>query len=150
MACSQRYQINAPQVIGEVIDGEAIIVNLDSGAYYSVRDTGAELWQALEQGASPEQIITHWVASYDAAPSAIAASVQALLEEFVQEQLIVPVDRVNVTSVMELTGAARSERLPFSKPTLEKYTDMADLLLLDPIHEVDEQGGWPRPGAGQR
>jgi hypothetical protein len=27
---------------------------------------------------------------------------------------------------------------------LQKYTDMADLLLLDPIHEVDEQG-WPQP-----
>jgi hypothetical protein len=27
-------------------------------------------------------------------------------------------------------------------PLLRKYTDMRDLLLLDPIHDVDEQG-WP-------
>jgi hypothetical protein len=27
-------------------------------------------------------------------------------------------------------------------PVLNKYTDMQDLLLLDPIHEVDERG-WP-------
>jgi hypothetical protein len=26
---------------------------------------------------------------------------------------------------------------------LQKFTDMQDLLLLDPIHEVDESG-WPR------
>jgi len=35
-------------------------------------------------------------------------------------------------------------RPPFVKPILQKYTDMADLLLLDPIHEVGEQG-WPHP-----
>jgi hypothetical protein len=30
----------------------------------------------------------------------------------------------------------------FTAPALEKYNDMQDLLLLDPIHETDEQG-WP-------
>jgi hypothetical protein len=30
----------------------------------------------------------------------------------------------------------------FEKPGLQKYSDMQDLLLLDPIHEVDEMG-WP-------
>ena len=34
------------------------------------------------------------------------------------------------------------ERLSFEAPILHKYTDMQDLLLLDPIHEVDE-AGWP-------
>jgi hypothetical protein len=28
-------------------------------------------------------------------------------------------------------------------PKLEKYTDMEDLLLLDPIHDVQEVG-WPQ------
>jgi hypothetical protein len=32
----------------------------------------------------------------------------------------------------------------FSRPILTKYTDMKELLLLDPIHEVDETG-WPNP-----
>jgi hypothetical protein len=30
----------------------------------------------------------------------------------------------------------------FQPPTLRKYTDMQDLLLIDPIHEVDDLG-WP-------
>ena len=30
----------------------------------------------------------------------------------------------------------------FTNPVLEKFTDMAELLLLDPIHEVDDSG-WP-------
>jgi hypothetical protein len=35
--------------------------------------------------------------------------------------------------------------LAFTQPVLEVYTDMQDLLLLDPIHEVDEEAGWPSP-----
>ncbi len=31
----------------------------------------------------------------------------------------------------------------FCLPIIEKYTDLEELLLLDPIHEVDESG-WPK------
>jgi hypothetical protein len=27
---------------------------------------------------------------------------------------------------------------------LQKYTDMESLLLADPIHDVDEEAGWPQ------
>ncbi len=32
--------------------------------------------------------------------------------------------------------------VPYAPPALETYTDMQELLLLDPIHDVDETG-WP-------
>ncbi len=32
------------------------------------------------------------------------------------------------------------------KPRLETYSDMQDLILLDPVHEVDERG-WPHAQA---
>ena len=32
----------------------------------------------------------------------------------------------------------------FYEPLLECYTDMQDLLLFDPIHDVDTQVGWPK------
>jgi hypothetical protein len=32
---------------------------------------------------------------------------------------------------------------PFATPVLEKYTDMEAMLLVDPIHEVNE-AGWPQ------
>ena len=30
----------------------------------------------------------------------------------------------------------------FTTPTLEIFSDMQDILLLDPVHDVDERG-WP-------
>ena len=37
--------------------------------------------------------------------------------------------------------------LPFSAPTLEAYRDLQSLFLLDPVHEVGEEG-WPSPASG--
>ena len=31
----------------------------------------------------------------------------------------------------------------YEPPTLKKYDDMADLLLVDPIHDVAAETGWP-------
>jgi len=28
---------------------------------------------------------------------------------------------------------------------VEAHTDMADLILLDPVHDVDAEHGWPAP-----
>jgi hypothetical protein len=40
--------------------------------------------------------------------------------------------------------ATAGEPAAFEPPLLEKFTDMEDLLLLDPVHEVDGRG-WPHP-----
>ena len=40
MQNNQRFKMNIPQVIGEVIEGEAVIVSLETGAYYSLQGTG--------------------------------------------------------------------------------------------------------------
>ena len=46
----------------------------------------------------------------------------------------------------ELTSWISGTRQPYSPPVLNSYTDMEELLLLDPIHDVD-QAGWPMPKA---
>ncbi|MBN2286366.1 MAG: hypothetical protein JXI43_07950, partial [Tissierellales bacterium] len=34
------------------------------------------------------------------------------------------------------------EKISFKKPVIDKFEDMQEMLLLDPIHEVNDQG-WP-------
>jgi hypothetical protein len=145
MSAETVYRINSPAVIGEVLDGEAIIVNLDSGAYYSLVGAGADVWTAAQSGATLAGLVDLTVARYSGAPAEIAAGVAVLVEELVAEGLLVA-DEVDAGRAVapRATGSPDGDRPPFVKPTLEKYTDMADLLLLDPIHEVDEQG-WPHP-----
>ena len=38
-------------------------------------------------------------------------------------------------------------RVPFEAPSFTTFTDMQDIILLDPVHEVDARG-WPHAPAG--
>lgn len=142
---SVRYQISAPAVIGEVLDGEAIIVNLDSGAYYSLRDAGAVLWSLLHHQPTIAQLIQAICQHYAGDPAEIGASVASLLDQLEAEALVRTVDTPEDEASGTLASDPPSAPPPFAPPVLEKFTDMADLLLLDPIHEVDEAAGWPMP-----
>lgn len=142
MTSIARYRLNSPTVIAEVIEGEAIIVNLDSGAYYSLDGAGAEVWAAAQSGATLAELIGLTAAQYHGTAAETASGIAALVEELVAEGLLVTNSATGED--VAAPAAPNGDRPPFVKPVLQKYTDMADLLLLDPIHEVDEQG-WPHP-----
>lgn len=142
------YTINTPSVIGETLDGESIIVDLDSGAYYSLRGVGAAIWEALEAWPGEEELVRHLCRSYAGNPDEIAEEVRRFLDLLLKERLIRREgERPSGAGALVGTEAEGAARPEFTQPGLEKYTDMADLLLLDPIHEVDKAAGWPTPGA---
>ena len=41
MSYSQVFRINSPTIIHEIIEGEAVIINMEMGHYYSIDQTGA-------------------------------------------------------------------------------------------------------------
>ena len=46
----QAFRINRPNVVGESFEGEVVIVNLDSGCYFSLLGSATTLWLQLESG----------------------------------------------------------------------------------------------------
>jgi hypothetical protein len=136
--------VNRPVVASDVIDGEVVMICFDTGNYYSLGGAGALVWELLQQPTSLAQVATALTGSYDGDAWAIARSVEGLVAELVAEGLVVPAPDSHAQGApSEATAEAASEpRPPFEPPTLQRYTDMQDLLLLDPIHDVDESG-WP-------
>lgn len=141
---SEILKINSPKVVHEIIDGEVVIVHLVKGHYYSLVKTGADIWSGIERGISRELILEEMVSRYDGDPADIANAVNNMIEQLQEEELIaVAQTEESATAAAGATEAkANPEKLSFEPPKLDKYTDMEDLLLLDPIHEVDETG-WP-------
>jgi hypothetical protein len=138
-----QYRVNSPHIISETIQGEVIVIHLETGSYYSLRDSGAEIWNLIEQGARPEDVVEALSARYEGASEEIEASTIRLLEELHAEGLVAPVEAdENGRPVAKAEATPSSKRSAFEPPKLEKFTDMQDLILLDPVHEVDARG-WP-------
>jgi Coenzyme PQQ synthesis protein D (PqqD) len=139
------FRVNSPNVIHETIEGEVILIDLKTGTYYSLREAGAAIWEAIDRGAGLDEIEGALELRYEGSPDEIRDSVRELVGELEREGLIRAEqsndgDRAAGRPALELHGARR----PFEAPSLEKHTDMQDLILLDPVHEVGAQG-WPHP-----
>jgi hypothetical protein len=81
-------------------------------------------------------------AAWDGDAAQIETAVSALLDELLQERLVVLGDDAEAGRGAVGAGATSAVSRSFTPPVLSRYTDMQDLLLLDPIHDVDETG-WP-------
>lgn len=142
---NQRFRVNTPTVTHETIDGEAVIINLDNGNYYSLVELGSFIWGLVEKGASASDVQNLVLQNYQGNASDINRGVQELLAQLQQENLIVPVDGAEAFDLSQVPPSGNSHEKPsFNPPLLHKYSDMQELLLLDPIHDVDE-AGWPKP-----
>lgn len=146
----QAYRINTPTVVSEVFDDEIVVIHLGSGTYYSLNQSGAAIWQGLQQGFDLAALSNWLNTTYATAPDELVQIVPQFINELVQEQLILPLGAdqpSNGQSPHTSTYAAGGAHPPFGRPVLTKFTDMQDLLLLDPIHEVNSSG-WPMKKEG--
>jgi hypothetical protein len=134
------YQANAPKVVYEAFEDETVLINLDSGNYYSFSGSGALIWDRLVAGEPVPSIIEYLGERFPDATD-IPLSVEDFVRELVEENLIVK-DPSGAAKNIKQAKAQIPSLARFEKPVLQKYSDMQDLLLLDPIHEVDEMG-WP-------
>ncbi len=138
---SERFRIG-PEIVHETVDGEVIAIDLDNGSYYSLAGSGPLIWELLAVGASEAELREALAAKFGDV-DAIAGDISALLEQLRESGLIVEAEGEEGVVI----GAAEAgDAETYETPRFERYTDMKDYFLLDPIHEVDT-AGWPRPAA---
>jgi hypothetical protein len=147
MNSNDRLRINTPNIVHETINGETVILNLNNGNYFSLVGVGAQIWEFLESGAPVHDIIERLKRNYKSDGTNVDEVVSNFVSELCQEGLTVP-DTEDINTSFQWPAGKKSPSLnggtqSFTAPILNKYTDMQDLLLLDPIHDADEEAGWP-------
>jgi hypothetical protein len=135
------------EIAAKVMDGEAIIINLSSGVYYSADKAGGRLWALLEAGYSLGEMVDDLVQHYGVDRERATADVQSMLDQVVAENLARVDDTVARGSV-EADLAATGPR-PYEPPLLNVYRDMNDLLALDPPMPGLEDIPWKDPSDEQ-
>ncbi len=133
------FGLNSPHVVQEDVDNEVIIVHLVTGSYYSLTGSGAEIWSLILQGHDNTAVIERIAGGASADHQHVATEIERFLGELQAEGLIVPTQD-NLRSIAQPDSTPSGH---FVSPSLQKYSDMQELLLVDPIHEV-ETTGWPK------
>jgi hypothetical protein len=150
-ALSLRYQVNRSKIIFEAFEDETVLINLDSGNYYSFSGSGAFIWDLISSGCSIGEAIAQLQRRFPDASAEMESCVRDFVGKLSAENLVLERSAGDSAAAESVDRHSTKEGFDakFEKPVLQKYSDMQDLLLLDPIHEVDETG-WPNALPAER
>lgn len=134
MDLTERYMPRSGDVVTEEFDGEFVVLDLASGKYFGLSGSSALVWKGLVAGHSPAALCAELPAD-DPRRDTIAGLTASLVEHglLVTTAAAEPDSPAIAAELAQATG-------PFG---IEMFDDLADLILTDPIHEVDQQAGWP-------
>ena len=132
------WTIDSPNAVSETIDGELVVMNLATGNYFSGQGVGALLWSCFERQWAPEDAMAAVLAVYDVDAERLKADYQRFVDSLREHGLIRPAEAAAAAQPAIPSPA----RMPYATPELILYSDMKDLLMLDPIHDVADEG-WP-------
>ncbi len=118
-----------------------IAINLETGFYYALVGPAADVWTAFDPAGTVAGAVSKLAEGYGVPANALRDDVEGFARRLQDVGLLVPSDEPGAAAVA-LPEVPQSRR--WDTPVLEEYRDMADLVLLDPIHQVDEKG-WPHP-----
>ena len=142
------FTLNSPRAACQIIGQEAILIHFERGHYFSAAGSGVWVLERVLGGDSAPQIEAAFAQHFAIDPERAQRLVAALLEQLVAEDLFAVVERAELAEHLTLSsdpsGTASDADANFEEPRLVKFTDLEDLLILDPIHDVIATG-WPVP-----
>jgi hypothetical protein len=134
-----QYRSNGPRFVDESVDGEALIMDMVTGTYYTCLGPATTAWDALKRGVEPGAVASTIAAMYEVDVAGVERDLEAFVAELVQEEMLVVRDAAPADGPV---GSPPPPAGPYEPMRIERYTDLADLILLDPEQDVSGVG-WP-------
>ncbi len=132
---SKRYVHHSAKIVHDEIDGEVLVIHSETGSYHSMRGLAGSIWAAASVGVRVDEVVEQVSAALPIDAAEVVPDVEAFVAALVEHDLVVEEGDGEIGRITVANG-------DYIAPVLESFTDMQDLILLDPIHEVDA-AGWP-------
>jgi hypothetical protein len=76
-------------VIFKVLENEAVLLNLKTGTYFGLNETGTRIWKLIEEHGHLEIVRRHMLDEFEVLEEALEGDMQALLSELLERGLLV-------------------------------------------------------------
>ena len=121
----------------ETIDGETVLIDAAKGHLFLFAGTGPWLWQRLIASGTIDEVVAESTARYG---DCAVEPTRFFLGQLAEAQMLLP-------GTPPSSAAAEVHSAPwpatFAAPAIERYDEIADIISMDPIHDVDPAKGWP-------
>ena len=122
------WTVNTQMVAAEEFDGETVVINFETGRYFSLGGGATWIWDQFAAGAGVADLAAH-------APADAALEIAEAVGTLAAEGLLI--------ATQHAPGPIADAPTPWTPPRIEVFSDLAELVALDPVHEVNAMLGWP-------
>jgi hypothetical protein len=130
----KNFQINKSQDISyEIFKDEIIIINLKSGKYFQIENSGVEIFKNIKNNLTTEENIRSFIPLNNKNKLEIIKFIQVLKKNHVI---------LETTTIKEKKVILKKYK--YKKPKISIYNDMKKILISDPIHDIPEKHSWPK------
>jgi hypothetical protein len=144
---ADRFELNSNEIVADVIRGEAVIINLASGIYYSLDGAGGLAWAMLTAGHNRRAVAEAIAAHYGIEVEQAETELGALLADLTGENLLQSADGDDAAPREVSDDALPPADGVYEPPRLQRFEDMGELLAVDPPMPQVAQSPWQPPQA---
>lgn len=132
----ERLVPNTARFPDQTIDGETLLFDAETGHLLLLTGFGSVLWTRLLAGASATELGAEVEERFGTDPGALT---RAFIEDLRAAAILVV-----APGPVPDAGVPPDWPAQFTAPGIERYDDIAKIIAMDPIHDVDATTGWPR------
>ena len=85
-------------VVSRQLDGETVLLNLDTGIYFGLDHVGTRMWQLVEQHGQLDAVLQRLRDEYDAPPQTLEQDLVRLTSQLIDKGLLVTTDAATASS----------------------------------------------------
>ena len=131
---SKTFEINKSQEISyEIFKDEIIIINLKSGKYFQIENSGIEIFKNIKNNLTTEENIKSFIPQNNKNKLEIIKFIKVLKENYIIKE---------TASIKEKKVTLKKYK--YKKPKISIYNDMKKILISDPIHDIPKKHSWPK------
>ncbi len=131
------YKLNDSEMFSDITDNIAVVINAQTGVYYGMNAAGTLVYKYITEGADIKDIKNH-LKNIPQAPADMDLKVDSFIKELLNKNIIVPGDTVALNFSIDASILAKDN----FELKVGEYLDAQELLLADPIHDVEKEKGW--------
>jgi len=125
--------VSNDRIAAEEFAGEVVLIDIEKGIYFSLQGAAVDLWRAFATPRCPTDVLDLF-AAHGGDRGALATAIDDLCRHDLVCQTSAPADDA-ITCSAPAGG--------FAAPVVAAFADLAELIAIDPVHEVDAAAGWP-------
>lgn len=124
-----QLKVTSASIIHDTIEGEAVVLNLETGYYYAFNSVATVIWSLIVAGKHSEESIARIAGSQNSNFLRFLVDHEIVAPEKIEGKADSGLDELEIIS-----GLAQ----------WNTFSDMQDLFLLDPIHDIAlSDKDWP-------